>query len=818
MDVGVEFSHYRIVEHVGRGGMADVWSARDKHLQRTVAIKTIARDLSQDVEPIKLFEREARTIAQLEHPHILPIYDFGEYENQLYIAMRYVTGGSLESLLAQGPLPVPEAMRYAKAIAEALDYAHANNVIHLDLKPSNILMDSMMSPYLADFGLATVIGPEGRAANPGYGTLLYMAPEQLTASVLDHRADIYSFAILMFQMFTGELPFDATTSLALKQIQWQEDLPELSKLGEEMAELLTPILRRGTALNVNSRPDHVKQLVDEIESALSQINGAEQYADMLDGEPRVVGIVGGSTVNLGLRDTTTEAGQDVMARKEAKDIYNKARRAWIQGRFLLGVTHFMLMNDFYMRAEENKLELDEQGKQLLLRGALEYDTETDYWWDQLDNDNRRWVALHAVRSENAPARVRALYRLETLPDSDPPKIPVLVAQALSVETNEQAKRAAILVLGTRAKLNVGQISGSYAIVKPASSGLTARLLTATTRIGIQLNAPDIWREVVYTEDIDELLANYALDSSSPATAELAARTIGRIRSLAALKVIAEAQRGGVKGALRALAFVRDEAPSLPPMVSRRGRLYAWLANTWRRMTDDPLQNVWRFVFALIGAGISMAIHVFATFRSEAIFNADRWGKTISIGLTFGMFVAILVFVAGEFSSRVRGFWPWWARVALSAVTGFAWGTLTWGAFTWFFFNYKPDWDVMAFGGIGLALGFVLTAAFNWRGWAAVLVTAAATYIPIYVMFRFFWTGELLLPIPFSANVLLNPSAILYYDYPEYIYTLAIPTVLLIAIGGHAQALWRDGRLLARRIQAWLKNRKPPVERTETATV
>src|SRR5512139_546905 len=100
MDVGIEFSHYRIVEHVGRGGMADVWSARDKHLQRTVAIKTIARDLSQDVEPIKLFEREARTIAQLEHPHILPIYDFGDFESQLYIVMRYVTGGSLEDLLA----------------------------------------------------------------------------------------------------------------------------------------------------------------------------------------------------------------------------------------------------------------------------------------------------------------------------------------------------------------------------------------------------------------------------------------------------------------------------------------------------------------------------------------------------------------------------------------------------------------------------------------------------------------------------------------------------------------------------------------------
>src|SRR5687767_273161 len=199
MDVGVEFNQYRVIEHIGRGGMADVWSARDKRLNRTVAIKTIVRDMSQDTEPVQLFEREAQTIAQLEHPHILPIYDFGDFEAQLYIVMRYVTGGSLEDLLTGGPMPTADVLRHSKAIAGALDYAHSVNVIHLDLKPSNILMDSNQSPYLADFGLATVLGPEGRAANPGYGTLLYMAPEQLTASSLDHRADIYSFAILVFQ-------------------------------------------------------------------------------------------------------------------------------------------------------------------------------------------------------------------------------------------------------------------------------------------------------------------------------------------------------------------------------------------------------------------------------------------------------------------------------------------------------------------------------------------------------------------------------------------------------------------------------------------
>ena len=215
MDVGVVISHYQVIEHIGRGGMADVWSARDQRLNRMVAIKTIAHGLSSDVDPVRLFEREAQTIAQMEHPHILPIYDFGEFEGQLYIVMRYVTGGSLEDVLERGPLPVADALRMGDAISQALDHAHSNKVIHLDLKPPNILLDSNQAPYLADFGLATVLDPEGRAHNPGSGTLLYMAPEQLTAELIDHRADIYSFSIMLFHMFTGQLPFDATVPLAL---------------------------------------------------------------------------------------------------------------------------------------------------------------------------------------------------------------------------------------------------------------------------------------------------------------------------------------------------------------------------------------------------------------------------------------------------------------------------------------------------------------------------------------------------------------------------------------------------------------------------
>ena len=489
MDVGQEFSHYRVVEHIGRGGMADVWSARDKQLNRTVAVKTIARDLSVDMNPVKMFEREARTIAGLEHPHILPIYDFGEYDGQLYIVMRYVSGGSLEDLLEEGPLDLDDVVRLARAVGHALEYAHVNKVIHLDLKPSNILLDSYRSPYLADFGLATMLGPEGRAANPGSGTLLYMAPEQLTADQLDHRADIYSFCIMLFHMMTGQLPFDASIPLALKQLQQLSEMPDPRTLRGELPNTVIDVLRLGTQMDSSKRPASIMDIVQEFEAVMRGTNaaavagrgGARLNVNQADlATASIDDLISGPLDDLITRrvdadlitapaggddDRITQLAIDVSdlglvsdtpegrALREAEDIYKRARRAWArgQGRFVLGVTDFILISDYYVKAEENKLELDEAGTQMLLRGALEYDFDVDFWWEKLNDENRRWVALHAVKSENAPARVRALNRLEDLPDADPPQIPKQVAQALQVERSKEAKIAALRVLEKRAR-------------------------------------------------------------------------------------------------------------------------------------------------------------------------------------------------------------------------------------------------------------------------------------------------------------------------------------------------------------------------------
>ncbi|MBE0689530.1 MAG: serine/threonine protein kinase, partial [Anaerolineae bacterium] len=729
MDVGAEFLYYRVIEHIGRGGMADVWSARDKRLNRVVAIKTIAHELSLDADPVKMFEQEAQTIAALEHPHILPIYDFGEYEHQLYIAMRYVAGGSLEGVLQEGPMPVDEALVMVRAVGNALDHAHRNKVVHLDLKPSNILLDSQGQPYLADFGLAAVMDLEGRALNPGSGTLLYMAPEQVTSDLLDHRADIYSFCVLLFHIFTGTLPFDGSVPLALAQLQMSDEMPDISTIQMGLPYELTLLLRHGTQVDVEQRPNSVKEIIEKLDLLMAP-NSITLSASPAPG-PVIIGQTDSATMALDVENTLPLNTAEGLALREAIEIYQRGRRAWAggQGRFILGITDFILINDYYSQSDTYGLEFDDIGRQMMLRGAIEYDYEVDFWWEKLGEDAQRRVALHAVRGQNAAARVRALRRLEQLVDTEPPQIPKLVAQALRLENNQAAKMAGIRALGARARLTQPQ-----QMELNANTGLLSQTASVLLTRTLRLWTPGEWRETVFGAEIDITLATLALDRQDPVVAEVAARTIGQIRSQVALKQIARARADHVKGSLRALALIRDEAPSLPG-VALGGRIYAWLANTLRRLSNHPMQIVWRFVWAFIGAALGIGQYVWFTFQQQPLFDPERWRFTVSLALFMGVFMGLLVVLAGELPSRLRGFWPWWARLLLSAAIGLPVGIFIWGLYTYMFLGFTPEWQPLIPAGIGLALALILSSVYRMPGWLLALTMVLATFIPLYTAYQ-----------------------------------------------------------------------------------
>ncbi len=209
--------NYEIVGKLGKGGMATVYRARQRNMQRDVAIKVMSADLAADPEFVARFEREAHVIARLEHPRILPVHDFGHEGELFYLVMRLVEGESLYYRLKRGPLPLKTAARYLTQIAEALDYAHAEGVIHRDLKPNNILIDQWDNLYLMDFGLAKIMAATQSLTQTGVvlGTPAYMAPEVWRGEPVDARTDVYALGVILYEMVLGHTPFESDTPFTL---------------------------------------------------------------------------------------------------------------------------------------------------------------------------------------------------------------------------------------------------------------------------------------------------------------------------------------------------------------------------------------------------------------------------------------------------------------------------------------------------------------------------------------------------------------------------------------------------------------------------
>ena len=207
---------YQLEEFVGRGGMAVVYKALQPNLRRYVAVKILPPYFVHEEGFRARFQREAEMVAQLEHPNILPIFDYGQDGDIPYIVMPYVTGGTLRDWLSR-PEPLEEGVRVFSRILSALEYAHGQRVIHRDLKPSNILMSQADWPLLADFGIAKIMESAMRLTQSGtmVGTPEYMAPELSEGGITDARSDLYAMGVILFEMLAGRLPFEGPTALAV---------------------------------------------------------------------------------------------------------------------------------------------------------------------------------------------------------------------------------------------------------------------------------------------------------------------------------------------------------------------------------------------------------------------------------------------------------------------------------------------------------------------------------------------------------------------------------------------------------------------------
>jgi YVTN family beta-propeller protein len=272
--IGTEVSGYRIVALLGQGGMSVVYLAEDPRLHRKVALKLIAPDLAQDERFRDRFLAESELAASLDHPNVVPIYEAGESDGALFIAMRYVEGDDLKELLEDGALPPERGIALCAQIAAALDAAHARGLVHRDVKPSNVLIDRQAGPadhvYLADFGLTRRLTDQGGRLGTGLslGTPAYVAPEQIEGTDVDGRADQYSLGCLLFECLTGQPPFELGSEAATLFAHLDEQPPSVRERRPELPDAIDSVVAKALAKDRAERYPTCREFVEEAREAL----------------------------------------------------------------------------------------------------------------------------------------------------------------------------------------------------------------------------------------------------------------------------------------------------------------------------------------------------------------------------------------------------------------------------------------------------------------------------------------------------------------------------------------------------------------------
>ena len=297
--IGKTIGPYRILEQIGIGGMAVVYKAYQPNMDRYVAVKVLPSHLSKDPEFVKRFQREARAIARLEHAHILPVHDYGEHDGVTYLVMRYVQAGTLKERMGAGPVSLDEVNRLIGQIGSALDYAHRMGIIHRDIKPGNVLVDVQGDTYLTDFGLARMLESTQQitASGVGLGTPAYMSPEQGQGVKVDHRSDIYSLGVILYEMLTGRVPYEAETPMAVVLKHITDELPLPRTVNPNVPEAVERVILKALAKEPSDRFQTAGEMVQALTEAVRQV-GAQTAREPIPMPVRVASTPSHEAVSL----------------------------------------------------------------------------------------------------------------------------------------------------------------------------------------------------------------------------------------------------------------------------------------------------------------------------------------------------------------------------------------------------------------------------------------------------------------------------------------------------------------------------------------
>ena len=580
---GSLFRQYRLLEQIGVGGEGVVWSALDQEQGQIHAIKFKDVPDSAEVEADDMGDKhQLEKLVRLQHPHILPILEYGFEAQMRYTVSPYLPGGTLTQKIKTAPLSIEEILRYGTEIASALDYLHSEGVIHRDLKSQNILLDLRDNCYLTDFGLARLVSTSTVAFHTGHGTPPYASPEQIQSRALTSRSDLFSFGILLYEMFTGQLPWNGKKQLGMEQLNSEQELPDPREFNEGLPFVLADVLRRVTAADPDLRPPSAAEIMRVIRRIFTTPAEAPP-AGKSDGGWRV-------------RD---------------EDVEQLLKRSFVQwnsttGTYNLGLTKFALIN---LKREKINMELY---KHFMLSQALTYAYNDDQWWLAVrDPRERLTISLRLLRKHNESITGRIIKHLAGDPNiaALPAGLPENMTTGL-LETGIKTDNAFL-----RREI----FDGLRALTQPKSAWGSPSPLDA---------------------DQAKRLGGFALEDSE--FGDTAAELIGHLRSASAVRVLLNQPDEERK--IAALLLIQRAAGSLPPFVP--GDIRFKLSTEWilQRLIQEPVSLVGAYVLAFLGAALGLGLQVYLTYNLPDILDTARITTSLVQGLIVGAVFGVGIFI------------------------------------------------------------------------------------------------------------------------------------------------------------------------------
>ncbi|MBK9926444.1 MAG: serine/threonine protein kinase [Anaerolineales bacterium] len=648
---GALFRQYKLLEQIGVGGQGVVWSALHETQKCIYAIKFNEVPDTNEGEADEIRdEYQLAKLVTLDHPHILPLEEYGFEERIRFTVSPYLSGGTLTEKIKPGHLSFDEILRYGAEVASALDYLHGQGIIHRDLKSSNILLDTSNNAYLADFGLARIVSASTMAFHTGHGTPPYAPPEQIQLKAITPKSDVFSFGILLYELFTGQLPWGGKRQLGMEQTHSRAEIPNPCEFNDALPAAIWDIFRRVTSATPGERPNSTGEVM-------------KMMYYLFKTPPE-------SQIKPGIKNKATICDRD------AEELLKSGLSKWetSNGVYNLGLTRFALI-DLY----RSKINTDIYGK-FVLSQAINYGYNDDEWWTIVNNPKDRLMVSSLLLGKNNDA------------------ITARIIEHLKSEVNTNALPKGLPNSITISLLETGIKTDNVFLRKEIFDGI--RTLTR------QRNE---WDDRLLQPSQLKRLGDLAIEDSDigDTTAEL----IGHLRSPSAIKAILKYKDDERK--MAALSLIQKVAGSLPTDVQADMRLRLSMSWIVYRLTQRPVSLASAYILAFFGAALGVGIQVYFTYNFPSFLDTVRLTTSLEQGLIIGAIFGLGIFSTRVIVERFQSSNAF-LRIALGTCTGLIGLNICLLIFHILFVSTPPKGFSITVACLLIALGFAISGLIRSR--------------------------------------------------------------------------------------------------------